>query len=107
MIQFRRRAELLDRMHRESTAEFSRVMSKVDFSELSEEGQRVAIQQHVLKVARETLDYMLKIKQRDDNVEGIFWLQPLVRWRRAMEEGELDDDLLGANDDLCDAISLG
>jgi hypothetical protein len=74
-------------------------MNKVDFCQLSAEGQRVAIQQHVLKVARDTLDGMLK---RTENVEGIFWLEPL---RRGREESMEVETTLGA--DESDWASLG
>ncbi|KAF8212227.1 hypothetical protein K438DRAFT_1957988 [Mycena galopus ATCC 62051] len=77
-VEFRRRARILDAMDLEFKAEFSRVMNKVDFSELSEEGQRVAIQQRVLKVARDTLNWMLKVKE-SGGVEDIFWFEPLRR----------------------------
>ncbi|KAJ6496687.1 hypothetical protein C8R47DRAFT_352988 [Mycena vitilis] len=74
----RRRVKSLNQEDDGNTNIFSSCMSLVEFSELSAEGQRMAIQQHVLRVARDTLDGMLKIKPGQGRVDGLFWVQPPV-----------------------------
>ncbi|KAK7014856.1 hypothetical protein R3P38DRAFT_2997995 [Favolaschia claudopus] len=76
-LDFRRRMEVLDAMDREHSAAFSRAMNGVGFGELSAEGQRVAVQQHVLRVVRDTVDWMVEGRGSDRRVDGLFWLEAL------------------------------
>lgn len=69
---------------------FSEFMAKFDFAELTEAGQRVAVSQHILKVARGT--FIGLTKQKEENIaadDSIFWLQPLKRLDR---DGALEDE---------------
>ncbi|KAJ6547573.1 hypothetical protein B0H19DRAFT_1166398 [Mycena capillaripes] len=90
--QLQRRVKMLHEVDAWITELFSRSMNAVEFCEMSAEGQRTAIQQHVLKVARDTFDGMLNIKRGEESVEGLFWLRPLSGGavQQSMEEDEDD-----------------
>ncbi|KAJ7219284.1 hypothetical protein GGX14DRAFT_389884 [Mycena pura] len=85
VFEMRRRAQSLHDAHERGTELFSTFMSHVGFLELSAEAQRLAVEQHILRVGRDAFNSVVK---GDKGSDPCFWVQPLQGGLREREEGE-------------------
>ncbi|KAJ6596903.1 hypothetical protein DFH09DRAFT_1133058 [Mycena vulgaris] len=71
------RAERMAEAQRRHSQLFRGFLDKFDFMKLGEAGQRLAVEQRVLKVARETLDGMVNMENGNAERDAFLWLQPV------------------------------